>query len=81
MVEAQHGTSLAADLLLVVSSHQESHGGTSRTGRRLDHMGHVSLPGPRVAVFEPVAGSLRMLLQIKISAVSDPLQFVPPPGE
>ena len=76
-VQAQHGAPLAADLVLVVGVAQEREDRAADAGGGLDHVGDVALARLRVDPVELLAGELRVLREVVVAAVRDPLELLP----
>ena len=76
-VELEHRPLLARDLLLVVGVDEEGERRAVGAGRRLDHVRDVALLRRRVDVLELLAGVLRVLGQVEVAAVRDPLELGP----
>ena len=76
-MQAQDGSGLALDLVLVVGVDHEREHRPVGAGRRLDHMGHVALARGGVDVLELLAGVLGVLAQVEVAAVGDPLELRP----
>src|SRR5436190_2966754 len=76
-MQPQQRARLTLDLLFVVGVDEEGERGAVRAGRRLDHMRHVALAGRLVEVLELLAGELRVLAQVEVPAVGDPLELLP----
>src|SRR3954454_767770 len=76
-VEPQHRALSTLDLLGVVGVDHEGEHRPVDTRGRLDHVGDEALAAPGVHVLELLAGELRMLGQVEVAAVRDPLQLRP----
>ena len=76
-VQAQHRALLALDLVLVVGVDKEREHRAIDAGRGLDHVRHVAVAGRGVDVLELLAGELRVLGQIEVAPVGDPLELGP----
>ncbi len=76
-VQAQHRPLLALDLLLVIRVHEKRERRPIRARGRLDHVRHVALAAGLVEVLELLPGELRVLGQVEVAAVGDPLELRP----
>ena len=74
-MQAQHCSGLALDLLLVVGVHEKRERGPIGAGGRLDHVRYVTRAGGLVEVLELLTGELRVLGQVEVAAVGDPLEL------
>ncbi len=80
-MEAEDRPGLVVHLLFVISIDQEGEGGPGGAGCRLDRIREEALVVVRVEVAEVLPGVLRMLLEVVVGSICDPLQLVPVPGK
>ncbi len=66
---------------LVVGVDQERKCRPVGAGRGLDHMRHIALAGAWVEVLELLARELRVLFEVEVAPVGDPLELRPADGE
>src|SRR4051812_16243446 len=76
-VEPQHRALSTLDLLGVVGVDHEGEHRPVDTRGRLDHVGDEALAAPGVHILELLAGELRVLGQVEVAAVRDPLELRP----
>src|SRR5580704_8702289 len=72
---------LALDDFLVVGVDEERERRAVSPGGRLDHVWHVALTAGLVEVLELLAGEQRVLCEVEVAAIGDPLELRPADGE